>query len=40
MARGRKRYGLGGFLFDFILGCLTGGIWWAYLIFRALRHNS
>lgn len=40
MAQTRRHYGLGGFLFDVILGLLTGGIWWAFLLFRFFRNNS
>lgn len=39
MARnGKKRYGLGRFALDFFLGVITGGLWWAFLLFRALRN--
>lgn len=34
----RKKYGAGRFLGDFILGVMTGGIWWVYMLFRALRN--
>ncbi|QED11589.1 membrane protein [Arthrobacter phage Qui] len=40
MARSRKRYGLGKFLFDLILGFLTCGIWWIFLLFKFFRTNS
>jgi hypothetical protein len=33
MAR-RRRYGLGSFIVDFTLTCLTGGIWAVYKIFK------
>lgn len=32
-----KRYTFGRFIFDFVLGCLTGGIWWLYLLFKGLN---
>ena len=35
-----KRYGIFRFLVDLILGCLTGGLWWLYLLFKFLRRNS
>lgn len=33
----KKKYGFWRFIGDVLLGCLTGGIWWLYLLFRALR---
>ena len=32
-----NRYGLGRFLVDLILGCVTGGLWWLYLVIRYVR---
>ena len=32
-----KHYGFGRFLLDLFLGLITGGIWWIYLLFKALR---
>lgn len=29
-----KKYGIFNFIIDVLLGCVTGGIWWLYLIFR------
>lgn len=34
-----KKYGLFKFLVDVFLGILTGGLWWLYLLFRALRRH-
>lgn len=34
-----KKYGPLRFLFDFTLGVLTGGLWWLYLLLRALRRG-
>lgn len=31
------RYGLIRFAFDVILGCMTGGLWWLFLLFRYIR---
>lgn len=36
MAR-KKKYGPGRFLLDLFLGFATGGIWWAWMLFRYLR---
>jgi hypothetical protein len=33
----RKKYGPGRFLVDLTLGFLTGGLWWIWMLFRALR---
>lgn len=33
----KKKYGLMHFLLDFVLGVLTGGLWWMFLL---LRHIS
>lgn len=35
--RTRQRYGLFRFIFDVLFGIITGGLWWLYLLFRALR---
>lgn len=32
----RNKVGVGRILFHFILGCLTGGIWWIILAIRFL----
>ena len=32
-----KRYGFWRFLLDIFLGLITGGIYWIYLLFKALR---
>lgn len=32
-----KDYGLGRFILDFILTCVTGGAWLLFLVFRFLR---
>ncbi len=34
-----KRYGFMRFLLDLVLGILTAGLWWIYLLFKALRGN-
>ena len=39
MSNTNKRYGCLHFLWDFFLGVITGGIWWLYLLFRALRNR-
>lgn len=31
-------YTLRDFIFDLILGCLTGGLWWIYRIIKALTN--
>jgi hypothetical protein len=36
----KKPYGLGRFLFDLLFGIVTGGLWWLWLLFKALRNNS
>lgn len=33
----KKKYGFWHFTGDVLLGILTGGIWWLFLLFRALR---
>lgn len=33
----KKKYGFWRFIGDVVLGVLTGGIWWLFLFFRALR---
>lgn len=33
----KKKYGLGRFLVDIVLGVLTGGIWWIWLLFKFIR---
>lgn len=35
--RSRQRYGFLRFTFDVLFGIITGGLWWLYLLFRALR---
>lgn len=35
--RTRQRYGLLRFIFDILFGIITGGLWWLFLLFRALR---
>lgn len=37
MSRNRKKYGLFNFLFDLVMVCLTGGIWFFWILFRYLR---
>lgn len=34
----KKKYGLGNFLMDVILTCLTGGLWLIYIFVREMRH--
>lgn len=36
----KKRYGLGRFLFDLLFGIVTGGLWWLFLLGRALFATS
>lgn len=38
MSRGRS-YGLGSFLFDIILICLTGGFWLLWIFVREMRRK-
>ena len=33
-----RKYGLGNFLMDVILTCLTGGLWLIYIFVREMRH--
>lgn len=33
----KKKYGFWRFMFDLIFGFITFGLWWVYLLFRALR---
>lgn len=35
-----KKYGLGKFIIDIILVCVTGGLWLWWLLFKFLRKNS
>lgn len=35
----KKKYGPFRFLMDVFLGIITGGLWWMYLLFRALRNH-
>jgi len=37
MAR-RGRYGLGRFTVDFVLTCLTGGLWGVYKVYKFISH--
>ena len=39
MGNNKKKYTLGRFIFDFILGVLTGGIWWIYVLIKAIRES-
>jgi hypothetical protein len=32
-----RKYGLGRFVLDLLLGFLTGGLWWVFLVFKAIR---
>jgi hypothetical protein len=34
-----KKHGFGRFLFDFLLGVCTGGVWWAFLLWDFLRNS-
>ena len=34
----KRKYGLGNFLMDVILTCLTGGLWLIYIFVREMRH--
>lgn len=36
-ANPRKRYTIGTFLWDFFMLCITGGLWFFYLLFRMMR---
>lgn len=40
MSRNRKSYSLGRFLLDVILGMVTGGLWWVWLVLKFLFKNS
>ena len=33
-------YTLKNFLFDLILGCMTGGLWWIYRFFKILTKKD
>jgi len=33
----KKPYGFWHFVGDVLLGIITGGIWWLFLLFRALK---
>jgi hypothetical protein len=33
----KKKYGFMHFMWDLFLGFITFGLWWVYLLFRALR---
>ena len=33
-----RKYGLGNFLMDVILTCLTGGLWLIWIFVREMRH--
>lgn len=35
-----KPYGLGRFIIDLLLGFITGGLWWVFLLFRAVRGRN
>jgi hypothetical protein len=39
VSNNKKSYGLFRFLWDFFLGCITGGLWWVFLLIRYLRTN-
>lgn len=32
-----KKYGLGSFIIDLLLGSITGGLWWIYLLIRYIK---
>lgn len=34
----KRKYGLGNFLMDVILTCLTGGLWLIWIFVREMRH--
>lgn len=36
----RKRYGLFRFCWDFVLGVCTCGLWWLWLILKAVRNSG
>ena len=38
--RTRPRYGFWHLLFDFVLVCLTGGLWLIWLLVKFLRNGS
>jgi len=40
MSHKPKKYGFFHLLLDFILVCLTGGLWLIWIIIRFLRSNS
>ena len=35
----KKNYTFGRFLVELILGLLTGGLWWIWMLFKALREK-
>lgn len=37
--KSRGGYGLGSFLFDVILTCITGGIWLIWIFVREMRNR-
>ena len=39
MGNNKKKYTLGRFIFDFIMGLLTAGIWWIYVLIKAIRES-
>jgi len=39
MTKHRRRYGLGSFLLDVILTCLTGGLWLIWIFCREMRNR-
>lgn len=40
MSNRTKHYGISRFLLDLVLGVITGGIWWVYLIFKFIFKSS
>ena len=36
----KKKYSLGGLIFDFIMVMITGGVWLIWILIRFLRANS
>jgi hypothetical protein len=36
----QKRYGIGRFIFDVFMTCITGGLWLLWLLFKFFRTNS
>ena len=37
MSGKNEHYGCLKFIFDIVLGLLTGGLWWLYLLFKFIR---